>query len=109
LPFLTYSAPGGLRQDRGRTAESSAEATTCGHEGVRVLLSTYEGRGDVEPLVGLGGAGSGARGGGADVRATRLRGAAGRIVRGKATRDEAPVIRSAGALRRSTAASEVSQ
>jgi hypothetical protein len=33
LPFLTYSAPGGLRQDPGRTAESSAEATTCGHEG----------------------------------------------------------------------------
>src|SRR5205814_6944112 len=43
-PFSTYSVLGGLRQDPGRGAESSA---------MRVLLSTYGGRGDVEPLVGL--------------------------------------------------------
>ncbi len=55
FPFLTYSAPGGLRQDPGRDAELPAEARTCGNGGhdVRVLLSTYGGRGDVEPLVGL--------------------------------------------------------
>jgi hypothetical protein len=55
LPLLTYSALGGLRQDPGRGAESSAEANQpaeVGHD-VRVLLSTYGGRGDVEPVVGL--------------------------------------------------------
>src|SRR5829696_2079364 len=55
LPLSTYSAPGGLRQDPGRAAESPAEARTCGtgSRDVRVLLSTYGGRGDVEPLVAL--------------------------------------------------------
>jgi len=50
-----YSALGGLRQDPGRAAESSAEAGTCenGSREVRVLLSTYRSRGDVEPMVGL--------------------------------------------------------
>jgi hypothetical protein len=33
LPLITYSAPGGLPQDPGRTAESSVEATTCGNGG----------------------------------------------------------------------------
>ena len=54
LPLLTYSAPGGLRQDPGRAAESAAGPTTdedMGHD-VRVLLSTDGRRGD-EPLVGL--------------------------------------------------------
>ena len=54
LPLLTYSAPGGLRQDPGRAAESAAGPRTdedMGHD-VRVLLSTDGGRGD-EPLVGL--------------------------------------------------------
>src|SRR6202023_870121 len=54
-PVSTYSAPGDLRQDPGRAVESPAEARTYGHGGreMRVLLSTYGGRGDVEPLVGL--------------------------------------------------------
>ena len=55
MPLLTYSAPGGLRQDPGRAVESPAEARTCGHGSheVRVLLSTMGSRGDVEPLLGL--------------------------------------------------------
>jgi vancomycin aglycone glucosyltransferase len=55
FPLSTYSAPGGLRQDPGRAAESPAKARTCGNGSreVRVLLSTYGSRGDVEPLVGL--------------------------------------------------------
>ena len=42
LPLSIYSAPGGLRQDPGRAAESPAEARTCGNGGseMRVLLST---------------------------------------------------------------------
>jgi hypothetical protein len=55
FPLSTYSAPGGLRQDPGRAAESLAEARICGNGSreVRVLLSTDGSRGDVEPLVGL--------------------------------------------------------
>jgi vancomycin aglycone glucosyltransferase len=55
LPLSTYSAPGGLRQDPGRAAQSSAEARTCGNGGyeVRVVLSAWGSRGDVEPLAGL--------------------------------------------------------
>ncbi|MFF1655068.1 glycosyltransferase [Streptomyces sp. NPDC058255] len=55
LPLSTYSAPGGLRQGPGGAAESPAEAGICGtgSREVRVLLSTYGSRGDVEPLVGL--------------------------------------------------------
>jgi len=55
FPLSTYSAPGGLRQDAGRAAESPAEARTCGNGSreVRVLLSTYDSRGGVEPLVAL--------------------------------------------------------
>ena len=33
LPLATYSAPGALRQDPGRAAESPAEARTCGNQG----------------------------------------------------------------------------
>lgn len=33
LPVSTYSAPGGLRQDPGGGAKSSAEATACGNGG----------------------------------------------------------------------------
>ena len=33
LPLSTYSAPGALRQDPGRAAESPAEARTCGNQG----------------------------------------------------------------------------
>jgi hypothetical protein len=75
-PLSTYSAPGGLWQDPGRAAELPAEARTRGSGSceVRVSLSTYGSRGDVEPLVGL---------------AARLR-ALGAQVRGRA---EAPLLR----------------
>ena len=65
-----------------------------GHD-VRVLLSTYGGRGD-EPLVGL---------------AVRLRALGAEVTRPTrgSTELEAPVIRSASAVQRSTAASEVSR
>jgi hypothetical protein len=55
LPLSTYNAPGDLRQDPGRAAESPAEARTSGNGGrdVRVLSSTSDSCGDVEPLVGL--------------------------------------------------------
>src|SRR3954447_915413 len=33
LPLLTYTAPGALRQDPGRAAESPAEAGTCENQG----------------------------------------------------------------------------
>lgn len=68
-PLLTYSALGGLRQDPQGGGESSASAEIDGIDGigeisqidgngksqVRVVLSTYGSRGDVEPLVGLAG------------------------------------------------------
>jgi hypothetical protein len=55
LPLSTYNGPGGLRQDPGRAAESSAEARINGNERRKmpVLLSTYDSRGGVEPLVAL--------------------------------------------------------
>ena len=55
LPLSTYSAVGGLRQDPGHAANSLAEARTRGNGGseMRVLLSTFGSRGDVEPMVGL--------------------------------------------------------
>jgi hypothetical protein len=42
-----------LRQDPGRAAESAAEARTYGNENreMGVLLSTYDSRGGVDPLV----------------------------------------------------------
>jgi len=111
-----------LRQDPGRAAESGGRTKNGrrhgGHD-VRVLLSAYAGRGD-EPLVSLAVRVAGAGCGGAGVRA-RPTGAeaAGRLVRGKATRaEDVPntrfrqswrrrLIRSASAVQRSTAASEV--
>jgi len=55
FPLSIYSAPGGLRQGPGGAAQLPAEARTCGNGSreLRVLLSTYGSRGDVEPLVGL--------------------------------------------------------
>ncbi len=55
FPSLAYSAPGGLRQDPGRGAESLAESRTYENGGceVRVVLSTYDSREGVEPLVAL--------------------------------------------------------
>jgi hypothetical protein len=54
-PLSTYTAPGGLRQDPGHAAEWLAGARTYGNGGreMRVLLSTYDSRGGVEPLVAL--------------------------------------------------------
>src|SRR3954447_19891757 len=59
LSTSTYSAPGDLRQDPGRAAESPAEARTSGTtrtSGTRSrdmrVFSTYGSRGDVEPLLG---------------------------------------------------------
>ncbi len=54
-PLSTYSAPGGLPQDPGHAAEwlpGGQNPRKWGRE-VRVLLSTYDSRGGVEPLVGL--------------------------------------------------------
>src|ERR1700704_575038 len=55
LPLSTYSAQGGLRQDPGDAPKWLAEARTCGNgvAKMRVLLSTWGSRGDVEPLLGL--------------------------------------------------------
>lgn len=121
MPLSTYSALGGLPQDPGRGAESSAEATTCGYWGHEVrVLATYGGRGDVEPVVGpavrlrvLGAEVRGcappdwaewsadsSEGGQPETRTCLTRGS---------TELEAPVIRSATAVQRSTAASEVSR
>jgi hypothetical protein len=121
LPLLSYSAPGGLRQDPDLAAESSAEASTCGMGfDVRASLSMYGRRGGVEPLVGLA---VRLRALGAEVRVCappdwaelpadssegRQREMGTCPTRGSTER-AAPVIRSAGAVRRSTAASEVSQ
>jgi hypothetical protein len=55
LPLLIYSAPGGLRQDPGRVAQSPAEARTCGHQGFAKYVCSchvWVSR-DVEPPVGL--------------------------------------------------------
>jgi hypothetical protein len=53
LPLSTYSAPGVLRQDPGRAAESPAEARTCGYvrnSRSRELLSTCGSRGASNPV-----------------------------------------------------------
>jgi hypothetical protein len=55
LPLSTYSAPGTLRQDPGRAAESPAEARTCGDQGSRstcALVDVWVSQ-EVEPPVGL--------------------------------------------------------
>ena len=114
LPLLTYSAPGGLRQDPGRAAESATGPRTDEDmdRDVRVLLSTDGGRGD-EPLVGLA---VRLRALGAEVRMCappdwlggRQREMRTCRTRGSTLR-ETPVIRPASAGQRSTAASEVSR
>ena len=93
---------------------------------MRVLLSTYGGRGDVEPVVGpavrlplrvLGtevrayaSAGWAERPAGwAEGRQPQVRTPPASGSTNGSTELEVPVIRSAGAVRRSTAASEVSQ
>ena len=55
MPLLIYSAPGGLRQDPGRVAESPAEARACGNQGFAKYVCSCRrvGLADVEPLVGL--------------------------------------------------------
>jgi hypothetical protein len=114
LPLLTYSAPGGLRQDPGRAAESAARPRADEDMGPqrRVLLSTDGGRGD-EPLTGpvvrL-------RALGAEMRVCappdwsggRQRGMRTCRTRGS-TLAETPVVGPAGAGQRSTAVSEVSR
>jgi hypothetical protein len=80
LPLSMYSAPGGLRQDPGRVAESPAEARTCGNQGFaeyvcscrRMGLAGRRTGGGTRGAVGVLGAGD------AGVRAAGLRGAAGR-------------------------------
>lgn len=117
-PLLTYSALAGLRQDPGRAAESSAEATTCGNEGTTCGCCCRR-MGDAvtsDCAVRL-------RAPGAEVRVCAPPDWAERppdssegrqpAMRTCPTRGStelaAPVIRSTSAVRRSTAASEVSQ
>lgn len=122
MPLLTYSGLGDLPQDPGRAAESSAGPRTdedMGHD-VRVLLSTYWGRGEVGPLVGLA---VGLRALGAEARVCappdwakrpadssegRQREMRTCPTRGS-TELETPVVRPASAGQRSTAAPEVSE
>ena len=54
-PLEVYSAPGGLRQDPGRAAESSYENGTRenGSRELRTLLAKDGSRGNVEAVVGL--------------------------------------------------------
>ncbi len=79
---LMYSTPGGLWQDPVRAVESPAVARTYGNRsrGMRVLLSAYGSRGEVEPVDGTRGAVAGTRRAGAGARAG-LPGAAGRCRR----------------------------
>lgn len=122
LPLSTYSALGGLPQGPGHGAESSADAANLRkwRHDVRVLWSTRGGRGDVEPVVGPA-VRSWALG--AEVWGCAPPGRAKRPAEpsrgrhpemrtcptGDTTDLAAPVIRSAAAVRRSAAASEVSQ
>ena len=55
LPLPGYRAPGGLRQAPSRPVESLGEARNGEHGRyeMRVLLSTYGSRGNVEPMVDL--------------------------------------------------------
>ena len=55
MPLSVYRAPGGLRQDPGRVAESPAEARTCGNQGFTkpVCFADVWAALNVEPTVGL--------------------------------------------------------
>jgi hypothetical protein len=79
LPFSMCSAPGGLRQDPGRAAESPAEARTWGirDSRTRVLLAMYGSR-ETSNRRETRGAVAGTRCGGAGMRAAGLRETAGR-------------------------------
>jgi hypothetical protein len=113
LPLLTYSGLGGLPQDPGRAAESSAGPRTDEDMGARracVVVDVW-GRGDVGPLVGLAvrvcvlpdsaeRPADGSEGRQREMRTCPTRGS---------TELETPVIRPASAGQRSTAASEVSR
>ena len=115
MPLLTYSAQGGLRQDRGRAAESAAGPRTDEDMGPRRACVVVDGRGDAvtNPLVRLAvrlrALGAEVRvcappdwsgGRQPEMRTCRTRGS---------TLRETPVIRPVGAGQRSTAASEVSR
>jgi hypothetical protein len=80
LPLPIYSALGGLRQDPGRVAQSPAEARTCGNQGVAKYVCSCRrvGLAGRRTAGGARGAVAGIRCGGVGVRATGLRGAAGR-------------------------------
>jgi phosphoenolpyruvate synthase/pyruvate phosphate dikinase len=90
LPLSRYSALGGLPQDPGHGAESSADATTCGNGGTtcvrccRRIAVTSNQWWDQQCGCGC----SARRCGGAGVRSAREGGVAGRLVEGKASRDE---------------------
>ena len=81
MPLLTYGAPGGLRQDPGRAAESPAGPRTDEDMGPRRACVVVDGRGRWRTAGGTGGAVEGAGRGSARVRAARLVGE-------KAARDE---------------------
>jgi hypothetical protein len=80
LPLSMYSAPGGLRQDPGRVAESPGEARTCGNQGFAKYVCSCRrvGLAGRRTAGGTRGAVAGTRRGGVGVRAAGLRGAAGR-------------------------------
>jgi hypothetical protein len=71
LPLSMYSAPGGLRQDPGRVAESPTEARTCGNQGFAKYVCSCRRVGLAERRTngGTRGAVAGTRRGGAGVRA----------------------------------------
>ncbi len=120
MPLLMYSGLGGLPQDPGRAAESSAGPRTDEDMGARRACVVVGERGDVGPLVGLA---VRLRALGAEVRVCappdslerpadssegRQREMRACPTRGS-TELETPVIRPASAGQRSTAASEVSR
>jgi hypothetical protein len=114
LPLLTYRAPGGLRQDRGRAAESAAGPRTDEDMGSRRACVVVDGRG--RPWRTAGGLAVRLRALGAEVRVyvpPDWSGGRQREMRTCRTRGstlrETPVIRPASAAQRSTAASEVSR
>jgi vancomycin aglycone glucosyltransferase len=55
LPLLQYSAPGGLGKPRvlPHNRRPKRRNPRNGSDEMRMLLSTYRSRGDVEPMVGL--------------------------------------------------------
>ena len=121
LPLLTYSAPGGLRQDPGRAPESSAGPRTDEDLGARRACVVVDGRGTRRRTAG--GTGGAVAALGVEVRVCAppdwaerpadWSGGRQREMRtcrtSGLTLRETPVIRPVGAGQRSTAASEVSR